>query len=165
MNVPKDATGTDVFPHDEYHFYVIDQEDNPLHIHLPEDIVQDARDLIDADFPTKNWVPTFKHHLGDGIYFHFNPRDPDYSTFRQHPPFGDDTHRLMGASYNDPVHFDSHFIHKSTGPPADKKQHHYKDFRESVVLPEHREQYMEELIAWEENGGWDTDWIEPLSSE
>lgn len=160
MTVPEHATGTDVFPHDEYHYYAMDRDDEPLHIHVPEEIIQDARNIIDANLDLSNWVPTFKHNLGDGIYLEFNPRDPDYSTLQHYPPFGNDTHRIMGMVRDTDVYFHSMFLHHSVGPPADKQQHHYKDFRDNVVLPEHREQYMNELIDDVEAGGWDTDWIE-----
>lgn len=162
MNVPDGATGADVFPHDEYHFYVTDHNRDPIHIHLPAEIVEDARALIDTDFPTEqSCISTFKFRIDAPIWFKFNPQDPSYSEFIYSEFRVDTNHRLFGAYYEDEVYFDGGFLCDSTGPPADKEQHHYKEIREEVVLPEHRDQYMDELLEWEETGGWDTDWIEP----
>lgn len=164
MTVPPDATGLDVFPHDEYHYYLINQaeDDEPIHVHVPESVIEDARSLIDHDFPhdTTEWLSRFDYHFDDGTYFRFRPDDPSYSEIRYTKPMIDDHYRLYGASFSEPVIIGQMFIHYSTGPPADHEQHHYKNFRENVVLPEHREQYMNELIEDEQNAGWDTDWID-----
>lgn len=166
MPSPQTQTDDDVFPHDEYHFYILDHNDEPRHIHLTETIVQECRDLIDTDYPVdgSDWTPKFWHHLEDGISFMFCPLDPDLSELYYSSPFGilgERPKRVFGSVFNrGAVWFDSSFLGASTGPPADKHQHHYKEIREDVVLPEHRDQYMQELLEWEENGGWDTDWIE-----
>lgn len=160
MHVPPDATGIDVFPHDDYHFYILDHETEPRHIYLPEDVVHDARHLIDTDFSTtEDWTPKFFHDLGDGVWFKFYPNDPSLSEFQYDVPFSGNK-RLFGAAYDKHVRFDSPLLSASTGPPADHHQHHYKEIRQTVILPEHREHYMNALIEWEETGGWDTDWIE-----
>lgn len=162
----KNQTGIDVLPHDEYYFYIIDHEDEPRLLHLTEDIVQDCRNLIDTEYPIDraDWNPKFWHRLEDGINLMFCPLDPDHSTFYYCSPFGDlgsGSERVFGSVFNrDAVWFDSSFLCESTGPPADKYQHHYKNIREDVVLLEHRDQYMDELLDWEDGGGWDTDWID-----
>lgn len=158
-------TGEEVLPHDEYHFYVIDHEDEPRHLHLTEDIVEDCRDLIETDFPVDraDWNPKFWHQLEDGISFMFCPLDPSHSAFYYCSPFGvlgDRPERVFGSVFKEEVWFDGYFLCESVGPPADKRQHHYKDIRENVVLDEHREQYMDELVDDVEAGGWETDWIE-----
>jgi|AntRauTorckE6833_2_1112554.scaffolds.fasta_scaffold14593_3 hypothetical protein len=163
-------TGAEVFPHDEYHFYTVDHEDEPRHLHLTEDIVEDCRDLIDTDYPIDraDWNPKFWRHIEDGINFMFCPLDPDHSAFYYCSPFGDlggGAERVFGSVFDqESVWIDSYFLCASTGPPTDVQDANYKEIREEVVLPEHREQYTQELIEHLEIGNLDSDWVEPCSA-
>lgn len=147
-------------PHDEYYFYVADHENESRLLHLTEDIVSDMRELVAMEFPSQHdsCLRRFKFRLDDVVWFEFKPDRVD-GVFWHHATFSEKK-RMFGSVFKDKVWFDCGFLCESTGPPADKHQHHYKEIREEVVLEEHLGQYEEELFEWEEGGGWDTDWMD-----
>lgn len=109
-----------------------------------------------------SWLTLAQHQLKGRFHVHFNPEDPELSTIQQHPVRGmGELKRVCGFNPDgEKVWVDSSVLRVSTGPPADREQHMYKEIREDVILPEHEDMYMEKLIEDEEKAGWDTDWIE-----
>lgn len=159
---PRIHSATEQIPHDEYYFYVMDNNDEPRCLHLTTEIVSDMREMIELEFPSSagNWSKTVSFNLGDGIWFEFKPDKPTNSRFVFKPAFGSNE-QIFGSTFKEQVWFDTSFLSASTGPPADKYQHHYKKFRDEVIQKEsHSEKYQQKLFVWEESGGWKTDWMD-----
>lgn len=150
------------FPHDEYYFYVMDHNGEPCCLHLTEEMVSDMREMVEGEFPSEagSWLRKSLFDMGGGMWFEFYPEDPGLSKFMFKDAFGGSEERVFGSVFKDKVWFDTGFLCSSTGPPADKHQHHYKRFCERVVHGEHIDLYREKLFEWENSGGWDTDWMD-----
>lgn len=129
----------DTFPHREYHLYTTNSSLNKRHVHLTEDILTEAAELLDVpeEQPVEgNWNWTMRQEVASGIFLTVRPGSSRYP--RLESPGYEGWEPTDDGKLEEEVWFDGMIFHKCIGKRDRDPEWDYEDLLDSFVLDDPR---------------------------